>query len=253
MASIQAERKNHTDRDARTATTLNPAAALDMLDPFAKFSAGLFDSWFAMGSELLHFSQLRCERNFEAATTAARLTSLAEARDWHAAYITATAQDYANEGRRLAELGQEKLSSYRPPISGTAQDATQAAGQAGFPQSAAPDPAREKQNGHAERFDGGRERRKFPRISIDSPLTVERLSGTHDNAPAQLLNLSEGGAAIKVKIAVKNGEEIGMRPQGDDPVFGRVVQFQDGVLRMKFRSDEDTRTRVAKTLSSYVA
>jgi hypothetical protein len=80
-------------------------AAMPHLDPLFQAGNRLFESWMAVGNELLEFGKSRFDRNIEMSRAMAQTTSLNEAIDVQAKYTRSAMQDYLSEANKLADLG----------------------------------------------------------------------------------------------------------------------------------------------------
>ncbi|HLZ65491.1 MAG TPA: PilZ domain-containing protein [Aliidongia sp.] len=262
MTDSQTKRVNGVENDFWATTAFNPATALTLFLPIAQIGARLFDHWLAMNTEIIRFSRSRISRNLEIGSAAAKLGSYPEAVAWQTDYINSLATDYSAELRKLGEFGMDTLKETLSHTAQTTNGAT-AAVQATPETTAQYQPAAidappktARTNGHAAPSPQSKneaERRRFPRINVDRPVRLERQAQNGNAVPARLLNLSQGGAAIKVRMAVEEGEEIRMLGLSDEPFLGHVVQARDGVVRMRFRPDETTHARVAKLVSPFAA
>jgi hypothetical protein len=93
------------DEMQQMAAAFDPSQALGGLEPLLSASNKLFESWVAMGSELLEFSRSRLDRNLEVSRAMARAASIDETMDLQADYARSTVRDYFTEASKLADLG----------------------------------------------------------------------------------------------------------------------------------------------------
>ncbi|MFM2044998.1 MAG: hypothetical protein RLY86_3574 [Pseudomonadota bacterium] len=92
------------------------------------------------------------------------------------------------------------------------------------------------------------ERRQFTRRPADMPVSL-RVPGDRRNrevtGPGRLIDLSEGGAALRSDIATAVGAEIEMTIQGEQ-LAGRVVETREGIIRIQFRHNAGTQAAVER-------
>ncbi|QJE72506.1 HAMP domain-containing protein [Aerophototrophica crusticola] len=92
------------------------------------------------------------------------------------------------------------------------------------------------------------DRRRFARRDMDLPAALTLPGNRKDpsrTGQGRLLNLSDGGAAVRVDLPAHVGEEVTLELSGET-LAGRVVDVTDGVIRLQFRHDDRTTAAVHK-------
>jgi hypothetical protein len=86
--------------------------------------------------------------------------------------------------------------------------------------------------------------RGFVRYECDDAVTV--LCHGKPDAPAHMLNLSRGGAAVQCAAEMAQGSQCelaGLLPE-PEPVPGTVVHCGSGTIRLQFRDDAELQQRL---------
>jgi hypothetical protein len=82
------------------------------------------------------------------------------------------------------------------------------------------------------------DRRSSQRYETDQQVTVTLADGTVKQG--RMRNVSLDGAAVFCDADLSVGATVTLGNVASEPVSGRVVMMEDGLLRMQFRHDEAT-------------
>jgi phasin family protein len=90
-------------RNGRSAAEI-PAAVVPSMEPLLTAGNKLFETWMAMGTEILEFSRARLDQSIEASRQLARTGSINEAIDLQAKFTRTMVQDYLAEANKIADM-----------------------------------------------------------------------------------------------------------------------------------------------------
>jgi hypothetical protein len=90
-------------RNARGAAEI-PTPVVPSMEPLLTAGNKLFETWMAMGTEILEFSRARLDQSIEASRQLARTGSLNEAIDLQAKFTRTMVQDYLSEANKIADM-----------------------------------------------------------------------------------------------------------------------------------------------------
>jgi methyl-accepting chemotaxis protein len=93
--------------------------------------------------------------------------------------------------------------------------------------------------------------RSFSRYACDLNVTITREGG--QMVTGRVTNVSRGGCAIACAEAMAAGTPCGVEGLLVQPVPGRVVQGENGLLRLQFSQDEDVQARLAAFIEALFA
>jgi hypothetical protein len=108
-------------RQGRPAVDITGAPSIE---PFFEVGNRLFETWAAIGAEILEFSKTQLDQGLEVSRTMAKSGSVSEAMDVQARFTRSLMQDYISEANKLADMSTRSfLDSFatmqKQPKSGT--------------------------------------------------------------------------------------------------------------------------------------
>ena len=90
----------------------------------------------------------------------------------------------------------------------------------------------------------GVNKRRHPRYDVSKPAQVE-IPASDLEFPAELPDISIGGAAIHTDAKLENDQFVNLHVEGMTPVMARVVRTYEGGAALMFQTDEQAARRNA--------
>ncbi len=96
----------------------------------------------------------------------------------------------------------------------------------------------------------GIDKRRHPRHDVSRPAQVE-IPAVEREFPAELRDISVGGAAIHTDAKLENDQFVNLHVEGMTPVMAQVVRTYEGGAALKFQTDEKAAKRIAAEIDEF--
>jgi phasin family protein len=97
-------RRSVENVEKKMSDTIFGNAGVPSLDPLLQASNRLFETWLALGNEIMEFSKARLDRGMEMSRAMAQSKSFNEAIDLQTNFTRSAMQDYLSEAGKLADI-----------------------------------------------------------------------------------------------------------------------------------------------------